>query len=161
MTTNLENIEHLTINERYILTYIKYKTCGKYPQFFMNNESIAKQIGCKPSSAKTMVNRLIRLGYLNKGKDDNGRRVLNLTGKYYVPLDGVYMNNKEKSILQQDINNFERMEKQYRDNIAEIKEERDNLKNTLDEIIWALEDNGITKDMLAKMMGERKSSIKS
>lgn len=73
--TNLKNIEttHLSIVERYLLTFIKYKT-NNHHTFFMNNESIAQQIGCKTSSTKVLINKLIREGYILKMEGKNGRR---------------------------------------------------------------------------------------
>lgn len=67
--------------------------------FFMNNESIAQQIGCKTSSTKVLINKLIREGYILKMEGKNGRRELALSGKYYVPLDGVDMSNQEKRLF--------------------------------------------------------------
>ena len=143
MTINLENInnaetiennevvettEHLTLTERYILTYIKFRTNNNYT-YYGSNEDIAKHAQCKLTSAKTKVNQLIRQGYLDKGVDEYGRRTLTPTEKYYIPLDGVNMSNKSKSLMKQDIQNFERMEKQYKNNIAELKRDRDSLEH--------------------------------
>lgn len=160
--TNLKNIEttHLTIVERYLLTFIKYKTNNHHP-FFMNNESIAQQIGCKVSSTKVTINKLIREGYILKMEGKNGRRELALSGKYYVPLDGVNMSNQEKSLLKQDIQNFERMEKQYKQDIAELKHkvaditlERDDLDKALQKIIKGLEKRGISLKEVQTMIKE-------
>lgn len=160
--TNLKNIEttHLSIVERYLLTFIKYKTNNHHP-FFMNNESIAQQIGCKVSSTKVTINKLIREGYILKMEGKNGRRELALSGKYYVPLDGVNMSNQEKSLLKQDIQNFERMEKQYKQDIAELKQqianitsERDDLNKAVQKIIKGLEKRGISLNEIQAMIKE-------
>lgn len=160
--TNLKNIEtaHLSIVERYLLTFIKYKT-NNYHTFFMNNESIAQQIGCKTSSTKVLINKLIREGYILKMEGKNGRRELALSGKYYVPLDGVDMSNQEKSLLKQDIKNFERMDKQYKQNISTLKQqiaditlERDDLDKALRKIIKGLEKRGISLKEVQAMIKE-------
>lgn len=160
--TNLKNIEnaHLSIVERYLLTFIKYKTNNHHP-FFMNNESIAQQIGCKASSTKVLINKLIREGYILKMAGKNGRRELALSGKYYVPLDGVNMSNQEKSLLKQDIQNFERMEKQYKQDITELKQqianitsERDDLNKAVQKIIKGLEKRGIPLNEVQAMIKE-------
>lgn len=162
MTINLENInnsediennevaEHLSILERYILTYIKFRTNNAHI-YYGSNEDIAKHAQCKLSSAKTKVNQLIRQGYLNKGVDEYGRRTLTPTTKYYIPLDGVNMSNKSKSLMKQDIQNFERMEKQYKQDISALKQqiaditlERDDLDKALQKIIKGLEKRGIS-----------------
>ena len=160
--TNLKNIEtaHLSMVERYLLTFIKYKT-NNHHTFFMNNESIAQQIGCKTSSTKVLINKLIREGYILKMEGKNGRRELALSGKYYVPLDGVDMSNQEKSLLKQDIRNFERMEKQYKQDfttlkqqIADITLERDDLDKALQKIIKGLEKRGISLKEVQAMIKE-------
>lgn len=161
--TNLKNIEtaHLSMVERYLLTFIKYKT-NNHHTFFMNNESIAQQIGCKTSSTKVLINKLIREGYILKMEGKNGRRELvALSGKYYVPLDGFDMSNQEKSLLKQDIKNFERMGKQYKQDLAILKQqiaditlERDDLDKALQKIIKGLEKRGISLKEVQAMIKE-------
>jgi DNA-binding MarR family transcriptional regulator len=63
-----ERQRKLTITERFILTFIGYKTKGDF-KFFMNNEKLAKAICCTTSSTKVMVNKLVREGYLIKNCD--------------------------------------------------------------------------------------------
>ena len=91
----------------------------------------------------------------------NGRRELALSGKYYVPLDGVDMSNQEKSLLKQDIKNFERMEKQYKQNLSALKQqiaditlERDDLDKALQKIIKGLEKRGISLKEVQAMIKE-------
>lgn len=68
----------------------------------------------KVYSTKVTIKKLIREGCILKMEGKNGRRELALSGKYYVLLDGVNMSNQEKSLLKQNIQNFERMDKQYK-----------------------------------------------
>lgn len=84
-----------------------------------------------------------------------------MSGKYYVPLDGVDMSNQEKSLLKQDIKNFERMEKQYKQNLATLKQqiaditlERDDLDKYLQKIIKGLEKRGISLKEVQAMIKE-------
>ena len=172
MTINLENInnsediennevaEHLSILERYILTYIKFRSNNAHI-YYGSNEDIAKHAQCKLTSAKTKVNQLIRQGYLDKGVDEYGRRTLTPTTKYYIPLDGVNMSNKSKSLMKQDIQNFERMEKQYKQDISALKQqiaditlERDDLDKALQKIIKGLEKRGISLKEVQAMIKE-------
>lgn len=172
MTINLENInnsediennevaEHLSILERYILTYIKFRSNNAHI-YYGSNEDIAKHAQCKLTSAKTKVNQLIRQGYLDKGVDEYGRRTLTPTEKYYIPLDGVNMSNKSKSLMKQDIQNFERMEKQYKQDISALKQqiaditlERDDLDKALQKIIKGLEKRGISLKEVQAMIKE-------
>lgn len=140
----------LSITERLIIELIQYRTSNpKHPTFYGDNESIAQQIGCKTSSTKVLINKLIREGYILKMEGQNGRRELALSGKYYVPLDGVDMSNQEKSLLKQDIKNFERMGKQYKQDLSALKQqiaditlERDELDKALQKIIKGLEKRG-------------------
>ena len=172
MTINLENInnsediennevaEHLSILERYILTYIKFRSNNAHI-YYGSNEDIAKHAQCKLSSAKTKVNQLIRQGYLDKGVDEYGRRTLTPTQKYYIPLDGVNMSNKSKSLMKQDIQNFERMDKQYKQDLSALKQqiaditlERDDLDKALQKIIKGLEKRGISLKEVQTMIKE-------
>ena len=169
MTINIENInnpediennevaEHLSILERYILTYIKFRSNNAHI-YYGSNEDIAKHAQCKLSSAKTKVNQLIRQGYLDKGVDEYGRRTLTPTTKYYIPLDGVNMSNKSKSLMKQDIQNFERMEKQYKQDIAELKRARADLEHLCAMLRDAFLSKGYTINDIEKMVadGERK-----
>lgn len=84
-----------------------------------------------------------------------------MSGKYYVPLDGVDMSNQEKSLLKQDIKNFERMEKQYKQNLATLKQqiaditlERDDLDKALQKIIKGLEKRDISLKEVQAMIKE-------
>ncbi len=131
--------EKLSINERYLLTYIKYK-CNNGHTFFMGNETIAKVIGCKASSTKVMVNKLIREGYLIKSLDKQKRRALSLSGKAFVPLDGVNLSNVEKGLLKQDVKEQEHWADYYKERyensllrIEYLEKEVRQLRDALDE----------------------------
>lgn len=52
----------LSITERFILTYISFKTNNGF-KFFMNNETLAEAICCTVASTKALVNKLVREGY--------------------------------------------------------------------------------------------------
>lgn len=61
------------------------------------------------------------------------------------------MSNKSKSLMKQDIQNFERMEKQYKQDLTTLKQqiaditlERDDLDKALQKIIKGLEKRGIS-----------------
>lgn len=96
----------LSLTARYLLTYIRFKT-NNNRQFFANNATISRVIGCTEASTKVIINNLVREGYIVKTTDDKKRRNLSLSGKDFQPLDGVYMNNVEKHILKQDAQNQE------------------------------------------------------
>lgn len=71
------------------------------------------------------------------------------------------MSNQEKSLLKQDIKNFERMEKQYKQNLATLKQqiadinlERDDLDKALQKIIKGLEKRGISLKEVQAMIKE-------
>lgn len=87
----------LSITKRILLDYIKFKTNNNHI-FFAGNEYIAEALDLTPSTAKVMVNDLIRKGYLYKGTDKYKRRILVLTGKEYKPLFE-NMANVDKALL--------------------------------------------------------------
>lgn len=142
----------LSLTARYLLTYIRFKTNNNH-QFFANNATIAKVIGCTEASTKVIVNKLIREGYIIKSIDDKGRRNLSLSGKEFQPLDGVYMNNVEKSLLKQDAKNQEDwahyLQKENEAYKARIKTLEDEITR-LNQQIFELQSRETTKPILQK-----------
>lgn len=53
----------LSITQRYLLTYIKFRTNNNH-QFYAQNKAISEVIGCTVDSTKVIINKLIREGYL-------------------------------------------------------------------------------------------------
>ena len=142
----------LSITERYILTYIGYKTNNGF-KFFMNNETLAQIICCTIPSTKVLVNKLVREGYLIKTCDNRGRRQLSLSERKFMPLDGVNMSNIDKTYLLQELSNYQRDADYYKSELKEaqiriksLKNERDNYKNALESIISTLNAKGIDLD---------------
>ena len=148
----------LTITERLILTYIGYKTNRNF-KFFMNNETLAKAICCKTSSTKVMVNKLVREGYLIKTYDDKGRRELSLSGREFMPLDGVNMSNIEKNTLKHDAQDQEQWANYYKKELNEaqnriksLENERYNYKNALETLMSVLASKGIDIENIEEML---------
>ena len=149
----------LSITERLLLTYIGYKT-NKNFKFFMNNEALAKVICCKTSTTKVMVNKLVREVYLIKSCDDKGRRQLSLSGREFMPLDGVNMGNIEKNMLKHDAQDQEQWANYYKNELNEaqnriksLENERDNYKNALETLMSVLASKGIDLDEFVEMLG--------
>lgn len=148
----------LSITERLLLTYIGYKT-NKNFKFFMNNETLAKVICCKTSTTKVMVNKLVREGYLIKTYDDKERRQLSLSGREFMPLDGVNMGNIEKNMLKHDAQDQEQWANYYKNELNEaqiriksLENERDNYKNALETIMSVLASKGIDLEDVERML---------
>ena len=75
----------LTINEKYLLhIIIDYQRRGKL--FFYSNNKIADVLELKKSSISNIVSKLIKLGYIEKNKLSDGKRVLSYTHKPFQPL---------------------------------------------------------------------------
>lgn len=102
----------LSITERLLLDFIKFKTNRNF-KFFMNNEKIALALDLTPNSAKVMVNKLAREGYLIKEQDNHGRRILSLSGKAYTPLF-VDLRNVEKKLILLELANYQRDAEYYK-----------------------------------------------
>lgn len=122
----------LSITERLLLDFIKFKTNHNF-KFFMNNEKIAEALDLTPSSAKVMVNKLAREGYLVKEKDNHGRRVLSLSGKAYTPLF-IDLRNVEKKILLLELANYQRDTKYYKQQYELEKARADRLAEEIGKI---------------------------
>ena len=59
----------LSITERVLLDFIKFKTNRNF-KFFMSNDKIALALELTPNSAKVMVNKLVRESYLVREQDN-------------------------------------------------------------------------------------------
>ena len=148
----------LSITERYILTYIGYKTNNGF-KFFMNNETLAQIICCTIPSTKVLVNKLVREGYLIKTCDNRGRRQLSLSERKFMPLDGVNMSNIEKTYILQEVCNYQRDSDYYKNELKEaqnriksLENERDNYKNVLETLISSLNAKGIDLEDVERMI---------
>lgn len=95
-------MEKLTYTERMILEYIRFRTNGKYPQLFECNETIARAICITKSSAKVIINNLIRKKYLIKSTDAKHKRCLSLSGKEYPGMPWVNLSNVSKCQLKKE-----------------------------------------------------------
>ena len=102
----------LSITERLLLDFIKYKTNNNH-KFFMGNDKIAMSLGLTVNSAKVMINSLIREGYLIKSIDNHGRRMLELSDKPYLTIACVDLSNVDKRIILQEALNFKRDAEYY------------------------------------------------
>ena len=102
----------LSITERLLLDFIKFKTNHNF-KFFMNNEKIALALDLTPNSVKVMVNKLVRKGYLIKEHDNHDRRVISLSGKAYTPLF-VALRNVEKKMILLELANYQRDAEYYK-----------------------------------------------
>ncbi len=111
----------LSVTERMIIQLIKFRTGNeRHPTFFGNNENIAKCIDIQPDTARKAVAKLIKLGYLKKHFDKQGRRHLIYTNKEFVPIIE-NMNNIDKKVLKN--------EKEYYEAKAEYATKELNLAN--------------------------------
>ena len=160
MEVYMNTTDKLSMSARYLLTYIRYKTQHGYP-FFQSNEAIAKVIGHTTSSTKVLVNKLIRQGYLLRTIDDKKRRNLSLSGKEYLPLDGVNMSNVEKNLLKEDAKNqrswadYQQQEaKGMEYKVQQVEAERNYWKSILEKVVTALEHRGITAKMVEEWIAE-------
>lgn len=75
----------LSVSARLLLDYIVFRRKLNHT-FFENNETIGFKLDLTEGTIKELVNRLVRMGYLVKGKDKYGRRVLETTALKHKPL---------------------------------------------------------------------------
>ena len=99
MTQIIEN--KLSPSERMILDFIKFRT-NHSGHFYAGNQSIATYIGIKTSSAKVLINGLIRKGYLIRETDGKHKRELSLSGKEYLPMAGCNMADLDKNGIKKE-----------------------------------------------------------
>lgn len=160
---NTQN-DKITITERAILELVRYKTRNNYI-FFGGNDYIAKAIDITKNSAKTLVNHLIRMGYLNKTHDRYKRRVLSLSGKPYLRLfeDFTGVDKKivtlERDDAMRDSLYYQREYEGANARMETLQKERDEIQLKLidaENRIYKLEalflDRGVSKEQLEQMI---------
>lgn len=97
----------LSVTERLILQLVIYRTKNpKHPTFFGDNKNIAKCVDVQPDTARKAIAKLLKLEYLQRGFDKQGRRHLVYTGKEFAPIVE-NMNNIDKKILRDDKEYYE------------------------------------------------------
>ena len=98
----------LSLKAREILQFIRYRTkVSKTKTYFGSNENIATYTDVTVNTAKQLVNKLVREGYLERGYDEQKRRHLLYTGKPYVEIVED-MRNYEKRGLKSEKEYYER-----------------------------------------------------
>ena len=154
MTQIIENT--LSPSGRMILDYIKFKTNNNVP-FYAGNQNIATYIGIKTSSAKVLINGLIRKEYLIKDTDGKHKRLLSLSGKEYLPMTGCNMADLDKNGIQKERDlykkEYEHMSKWNDELQAEnnqLKQKVADLEHEKNEIIQKIE-NEFIPDYQAKI----------
>ena len=142
----------ITVAERQILDLIKFRSNGKH-RFFGNNEYIADCIGIQKTSAKNMVNKLVRLGYLARLMEGK-KRYLAYTGKEYEPIVGD-LQNYDKAYLKKEVAHYKTEFKDAEQEIELMNIEIDQLKNKIEEQKITIRDNThaivVLKNILAQM----------
>lgn len=139
---------NLSLNEKYILHYIKSVTDGG-KQFYQNDEALSLVLEMTPKSVKRLVYKLIQNGYLTKIDTNNGKRCLQYTGKEFVPL-AIYPSYKDINIkillaenkkLKKDLEMYKSeydtlvVNNQLMENkVKQLQEERDNLIITIEDL---------------------------
>lgn len=97
----------LSITERLIIELIQYRTSNpKHPTFYGDNENIAKCFDIQTDTARKAVSKLVKLGYLIKNFDKQGRRHLLYSEKPFTPIIA-NMNNIDKKLLRSDKEYYE------------------------------------------------------
>ena len=121
--------KEITVAERQILDLIKFRSSGAH-KFFGSNDYIGETIGIKATSAKNMVNKLVKLGYLNRVMDGK-KRYLHYTGKKYEPIVGD-LSNYDKAYLRKQVAHYKQEHNDAEQQIALMKIEIEQLRNEVE-----------------------------
>lgn len=140
---NISDDDQLTITQRIILSYIKFRTKNNQP-FTLTNKELAQAIDIKETSAKTMINKLIRSGYLVSLRGKHNLRNIILTGKPFkhVVMDAEDIDKKiisqankemekELSYLRKTNQQYENKIEKLLDKITKLELEKETLKQQL------------------------------
>lgn len=146
----------LSPSERMILDYIKYRT-NKNASFYGSNGHIATYIGIKPSSAKVLVNGLIKKGYLARSNDGIHQRTLALTGKEYLPMTGCNMSDIDKAGLKKERNEYQQEYEQLVTQYNELQKENEQLKQQIE--ILKMAEQEVTNRLQNEFMPDYRAKI--
>lgn len=122
----MSKTSEITVAERQILDLIRYRSNERH-RFFGNNKYIADCISIQPTSAKNMVNKLVRLGYLNRMMEGK-KRYLYYTGKKYLSVVGD-LRNYDKAYLKKEVAHYKQEFKDAEDTMELMKIEINQLKD--------------------------------
>lgn len=107
----------LSFTDRLIIQLIRFRTRdARHRTFFGDNKYIASCVDIKPDTARKSVTKLVKLGYLQKFLDKQGRRHLMYTGKEYVPVIENLSNMDKrywKNIAEKNYNNYMEIQREY------------------------------------------------
>lgn len=142
----------ISVAERQILDLIRFK-CNEKHRFFGSNDYIAECLTIKETSAKNMVNKLVRLKYLNRVMEGK-KRYLCYTGKKYQSIVGD-LRNYDKARLKQEVAHYQT---EYKDaeqqielmkiEIEQLKQQVLNLTHTGRVVVHLLNQLGMTDEMI-------------
>lgn len=154
----MTNVSEISVSERQILDLIKFRSGGKHT-FFGSNDYIGDCLSIKATSAKNMVNKLVRLGYLTR-KMEGKKRYLHYTGKQYAPVIGD-MSNYDKAYLRKEVAHYKQEFKDSEERIELLKIEMKQLKNELENfkhtgkvLMRLLEQMGMDSDKIKQVYPE-------
>ena len=134
----MSKTSEITVAERQILDFIKFRSNAKH-RFFGSNEYLGDSIGLQTTSAKNMVNRLVRLGYLTRTMEGQ-KRYLQYTGKKYLSVVGD-LSNYDKAYLKKEVDHYKYELKNAEDDMTLMKIEIDQLKDKIEEQKITIRDN--------------------
>ena len=126
----MSKTSEITVTERQILDLIRYRSNERH-RFFGNNKYIADCISIQPTSAKNMVNKLVRLGYLTRTMEGQ-KRYLQYTGKKYLSVVGD-LSNYDKAYLRKEVAHYKTEYKDAEQQIELMKIEIEQLKNKIEQ----------------------------
>lgn len=126
----MSKTSEITVAERQILDFIKFRSNAKH-RFFGSNEYLGDSIGLQTTSAKNMVNRLVRLGYLTRTMEGQ-KRYLQYTGKKYLSVVGD-LSNYDKAYLKKEVDHYKHELKNAEDDMTLMKIEIDQLKDKIEQ----------------------------
>ena len=126
----MSKTSEITVAERQILDLINFRSNADHV-FFGSNEYIGDCISIQKTSAKNMVNKLVKLGYLKRVMDGK-KRVLYYTGKAYEPIVGD-LSNYDKAYLRKEVDHYKHELKNAEDDMTLMKIEIDQLKDKVEQ----------------------------
>ena len=149
MEIEMSKTSEITVAERQILDLINFRSNSKH-RFFGSNEYIGDCIGIQKTSAKHMVNKLVRLGYLTRTMDGK-KRYWQYTGKQYATVIGD-LSNYDKAYLRKEVDHYKHELKNAEEDMTLMKIEIDQLKDKIEEQKITIRDNTLAIVVLKNIL---------
>lgn len=145
--------EKLTVNEKFLLQYIKDIT-SKGKLFYRCDKSLSDILEINVKSVNRLINNLIKKEYLIKGKMIGGKRLLAYSGKKFIPLP-IYSDYKSLKVKKSNENELKSTIDVLRNQNAKLLLRIDSLVSNNEILLSKIKELEKSRDELIEKLEEK------